>query len=515
MIKMFLIGLLLVLMIFLVLGMVVAQAGSDCAQAAEGELAGEFSGPGSLGGYMGTGVSEAEIRAARKHSLGGRDVVESEYRSTAYVPAAGDINCATDCEFTASGIRVSKGKRPVYGIASNPRMNKYGALAYVWPNPYNWRGPFVFFDTGGNFDGSDGKYRVDFYMWGNASSKAMAWGSAKMVRVSKTPLNGSAGQSVMASAASSDTQPRRAFAAQRAGVVKLIRPTTGPMTSPFGQRWGRLHAGVDIAPPEGTPIVAAASGRVDFAGVMSGYGNFTCIVHAVDLTTCYGHQKAFARGLTKGAQVQGGQLIGYVGNTGHSTGPHLHFEVRKGRGFAAAPTDPAPYLAGSESVTPSDPTSAQSAIGCQDTTEGTEGPPEGEGPEGVKQVADWIDRQKYPYCYGGGHVTPARPSRGIGGCTNAGGSSNGEPPGLDCSSSTSMILQRAGLKLSTLDSAALMDYGKPGKGRNVTIWAKQSHVFLEIDGRHFSTSASNHRSGPGWIPARSTAGFTPRHPVGM
>jgi murein DD-endopeptidase MepM/ murein hydrolase activator NlpD len=106
----------------------------------------------------------------------------------------------------------------------------------------------------------------------------------------------------------------------------LIWPVSGPVTSPFGYRWGRLHAGIDIGVPYGTPIHAAASGTVVLAGWTGGYGNYTCIDHGGGMATCYGHQSSYA--VSGGAQVSQGQVIGYVGNTGHSFGAHLHFEVR-------------------------------------------------------------------------------------------------------------------------------------------------------------------------------------------
>jgi murein DD-endopeptidase MepM/ murein hydrolase activator NlpD len=118
----------------------------------------------------------------------------------------------------------------------------------------------------------------------------------------------------------------------------LIWPVSGPVTSPFGYRWGRLHAGIDIGAPSGTPIHAAASGRVVIAGWNGGYGNYTCIDHGGGLATCYAHQSSFAVGA--GASVSQGQVIGYVGNTGHSFGPHLHFEVR----INGTPVDPLGYL---------------------------------------------------------------------------------------------------------------------------------------------------------------------------
>ena len=85
----------------------------------------------------------------------------------------------------------------------------------------------------------------------------------------------------------------------------------GPVVSPFGMRWGRLHAGLDIAVPAGTPIRAADSGRVVLMGWVGGYGNYTCIQHTASLSTCYGHQSRF--GTSNGAAVQQGQVIGCGG----------------------------------------------------------------------------------------------------------------------------------------------------------------------------------------------------------
>ena len=118
----------------------------------------------------------------------------------------------------------------------------------------------------------------------------------------------------------------------------LIWPVNGPVVSPFGYRWGRLHAGIDIAVPYGTAIHAAASGTVVLAGWVGGYGNYTCIDHGGGLATCYAHQSAFA--VSSGASVSQGQVIGYVGCTGHCFGPHLHFEVR----INGNPVDPLGYL---------------------------------------------------------------------------------------------------------------------------------------------------------------------------
>ena len=118
----------------------------------------------------------------------------------------------------------------------------------------------------------------------------------------------------------------------------LIWPVSGPITSPFGWRWGRMHQGIDIGVPMGTPIKAAAAGTIIYCGWESGYGNLTVIDHGGNLATAYGHQSSIA--VTCGEQVAQGQVIGYVGCTGHCTGPHLHFEVRVG----GNPVDPMGYL---------------------------------------------------------------------------------------------------------------------------------------------------------------------------
>ncbi len=116
----------------------------------------------------------------------------------------------------------------------------------------------------------------------------------------------------------------------------FIMPVHGPETSPFGMRFDpfyhrwQLHAGVDIAAAGGTPIHAAASGRVIRAGWDGGYGNYTCIdnglYHGQGIATCYAHQSKIL--VRPGEHVSLGQVIGLVGETGAATGYHLHFEVR-------------------------------------------------------------------------------------------------------------------------------------------------------------------------------------------
>ncbi len=136
----------------------------------------------------------------------------------------------------------------------------------------------------------------------------------------------------------------RAFAPSSAGPVKrgsgrLIWPVNGPITGVFGEaRPGHMHSGIDIAAPSGTPVRAADSGVVVLASWVGGYGNFICVQHTGSLSTCYAHLSGYAT--SRGASVSQGQVIGYVGSTGNSSGPHLHFEVRVG----GSPVNPLGYL---------------------------------------------------------------------------------------------------------------------------------------------------------------------------
>lgn len=118
----------------------------------------------------------------------------------------------------------------------------------------------------------------------------------------------------------------------------LIWPVSGPITSPFGPRWGRMHEGIDIAAPSGTPIVAAAAGTVIYTGWLGGYGNLVVIDHGNGLATAYAHESGIVVG--QGQSVAQGQVIGYVGSTGNATGSVLHFEVR----VNGAAVDPLGYL---------------------------------------------------------------------------------------------------------------------------------------------------------------------------
>ncbi|HHZ13553.1 MAG: peptidoglycan DD-metalloendopeptidase family protein [Caldicoprobacterales bacterium] len=120
--------------------------------------------------------------------------------------------------------------------------------------------------------------------------------------------------------------------------ISMSWPTRGRITSRFGRRWGRMHKGLDIANDRGTPIYAARSGTVCYSGYNGGYGNLVRIDHGSGIETYYAHLSS--RSVKKGQKVKKGQLIGYMGNTGNSTGPHLHFEVR----INGTPKNPLNYL---------------------------------------------------------------------------------------------------------------------------------------------------------------------------
>jgi murein DD-endopeptidase MepM/ murein hydrolase activator NlpD len=137
------------------------------------------------------------------------------------------------------------------------------------------------------------------------------------------------------SAQSSSIVPAPTGAASTAG---FVWPVHGVLTSGFGWRWGRMHEGVDIAVSNGTPVVAAKAGVVIVAGWMGGYGNLVVVDHGGGVATAYGHNTSVTVGV--GQPVEQGQLIAYSGSTGHSTGPHVHFEVR----INGSAVDPMGYL---------------------------------------------------------------------------------------------------------------------------------------------------------------------------
>jgi murein DD-endopeptidase MepM/ murein hydrolase activator NlpD len=124
----------------------------------------------------------------------------------------------------------------------------------------------------------------------------------------------------------------------RQGTGTFSYPARGTITSKFGWRWGRRHNGIDIALPTGTPVKAADGGIVKFSGKYGGFGNLVIIDHGDGYESYYGHNDKNL--VSKGDKVHKGQTIALSGNTGNSTGPHLHFEVRR----FGVPANPLNYL---------------------------------------------------------------------------------------------------------------------------------------------------------------------------
>jgi murein DD-endopeptidase MepM/ murein hydrolase activator NlpD len=163
-------------------------------------------------------------------------------------------------------------------------------------------------------------------------------------RVAAASRSSSSSSNSSSSSGSSSNSGSATTASTSSSSSKLARPVSGPVTSGFGYRvhpihgTRRLHGGIDYGAPTGTPIRAAESGTVVTAGSMGGYGITVVINHGGGKSTLYAHQSRLA--VSNGQQVSRGQVIGYVGSTGVSTGPHLHFEVR----INGSPVNPAPYL---------------------------------------------------------------------------------------------------------------------------------------------------------------------------
>jgi murein DD-endopeptidase MepM/ murein hydrolase activator NlpD len=174
-----------------------------------------------------------------------------------------------------------------------------------------------------------------------AAARGAKQGALGTTRAKQRDLEGNI--AALEAASAQVTGQLRSASPLPAGPIKqgsggFIWPVNGPVVSPFGVRWGRLHAGVDIAVPSGTAVRASASGRVAIAGWEGGYGNYTCIQHGGAIATCYAHQASIS--VSVGQSVKQGQVIGYSDCTGHCLGPHVHFEVR----VNGTPVDPMGYL---------------------------------------------------------------------------------------------------------------------------------------------------------------------------
>jgi len=174
-------------------------------------------------------------------------------------------------------------------------------------------------------------------------------GKALWARVARVAVSGSlalAGVALIGGVLTANTE---AEASQTATVqlIAFAAPVPGhDVNSPFGFRklpWekkSRLHAGVDIAAPKGAPVVATTDGVIAKVGVSSTYGEFVEVAHGAGLTTMYAHLSDTMPGVAPGLPVEEGEKIAMVGSTGRSTGPHLHFEMRKD----GQPMDPSRFM---------------------------------------------------------------------------------------------------------------------------------------------------------------------------
>lgn len=186
---------------------------------------------------------------------------------------------------------------------------------------------------------------------GRASAKALedAQGTAAVLQMALEATQKELNRVEARASALNDKATEWAKEAVREPSGRLAKVVDGRVSSLFGNRFDpyykrwQLHSGVDIAAGQGTPIRAAAAGVVKHAGWNGGYGNHTCLEHGEvkgeRMATCYAHQSEIT--VVPGQRVNAGDVIGKVGSTGASVGPHLHFEVRLG----GRPVDPAPWLA--------------------------------------------------------------------------------------------------------------------------------------------------------------------------
>ncbi|MBU3993926.1 MAG: M23 family metallopeptidase [Alphaproteobacteria bacterium] len=179
----------------------------------------------------------------------------------------------------------------------------------------------------------DAEFRQLFSSW-----KSMDKAAARANLVSSAPRGGGAIPGFSASR----------YPGQAVSIPSLVPVEGVKLTSEYGMRWHpvlggrRKHDGVDLAAPTGTPVRATADGLVERADWFGGYGLFVALEHGGAIATRYGHMSRL--NVAAGQTVRKGDIIGYVGSTGRSTGPHLHYEVR----IAGTPVNPMPYLQAGE-----------------------------------------------------------------------------------------------------------------------------------------------------------------------
>lgn len=264
----------------------------------------------------------------------------------------------------------------------------------------------------------------------------------------------------------------------RPKVVDPVPGWQGKITSRPGQRsspggiGSTNHEGLDIAVPTGTPVQAAKDGKVVFADNGGGYGNLVVIQHGDGTFTKYAHQSQL--NVQVGQEVKAGEVIGKSGSTGNSTGPHLHFEVRKGDWNNGAVLDPVAYLGGAESVAAADPGAGKSFAGDSSAVGGG-GSPSGMSLGGGGSAGGASSSGGASYGVGG-----AAPSGGAGGASASGGASSSGPVGpmpegelKDWIEEAIKILEKMGIPRDKIDPAAIAAIIKKESGgdpRAVNNW---------------------------------------------
>jgi 3D (Asp-Asp-Asp) domain-containing protein len=215
-----------------------------------------FSGPGSLGGVAGTGLTPAQLRTVRTHPLGGERVVPGVFDSTAYGPPWGGLQ--GEGEATAGGVVINGGAPRYYMIAVDPTLVALGSLVYAWPNPFGWKGPFLAADTGGWILGR----RVDFYDWRGRATQ-LRWGR-KQVTISARPIKpGGPDVTAVAPVAACDTLAASGPLGRRIGVIARAHLGAGPSIAGFeppsiSVAWCAWFA-TNVWREAGVPIVTSAA----------------------------------------------------------------------------------------------------------------------------------------------------------------------------------------------------------------------------------------------------------------
>jgi murein DD-endopeptidase MepM/ murein hydrolase activator NlpD len=260
--------------------------------------------------------------------------------TTAYGPPWDGVNGSG---VTAGGTDLRDGKRR-YIVAADVSVYPLGTKLYLDPNPYDYKGAFTVDDTGGWFKpGGPRAGGIDFYV-AEGRDPQTGWGR-QPVNVYKSDPRDKSDATRPQTGAAPSAHDRDAATATR--VLPIAEGSGITYIYNYGENRGsHIHAGIDISCPVGTEIRAAHGGKVSYGEDPAGYGTYIDLVGNT-VVTRYAHLSA--RKVPDGADVRAGDLIALSGNSGHTTGPHLHFEVRNSQGFGTTGTiDPKGWLAGAD-----------------------------------------------------------------------------------------------------------------------------------------------------------------------